>query len=40
MWKMVVSEGNQKNKDLLVFARETNMSFVNLVENETKCYNA
>ena len=36
VWKMVVSEGNVTNKDLLAFARETKAKFTDLVENEIK----
>ena len=36
VWKMVVSEGNVNNKDLLAFARETKAKFTDLVENEIK----
>ena len=34
IWRMAVSEENPNNKDLLVFARETNEKFTDLVENE------
>lgn len=33
---MSVSKGNEHNKDLLVFARETKAKFTDLVENEIK----
>ena len=34
IWRMVVSEENPNNKDLLVFARETKEKFTDLVENK------
>ena len=34
VWKMVVPEGNEKNNNLLVFARETKARFNDLVGNE------
>ena len=34
VWRMIISEENPNNRDLLVFARENKAKFTNLVENE------
>ena len=36
VWKMVLSEGHENNKDLLVFSRETKAKFTDLIGNEIK----
>ena len=38
MWKIDVPDDNEYNNDLLVFARETNARFINLVENQNQSF--